>query len=132
MKLQHGEYVSYGKTESVLKTAPIVENICAYANPDRDFIIAVLIPDKKQLKELNPELALSEACKDVEVKKQVCRLLKDYGIKNGLKTFEIPGKVLIVLDEWTPDNGLVTAAFKIRRKFIYDEYKKEIEMTYNE
>jgi len=132
VKLQHGEYVSYGKTESVLKTAPIVENICVYANPDRDFIIAVLIPDKNQLKELNPELALSEACKDVEVKKQVCRLLKDYGIKNGLKTFEIPAKVLMVLDEWTPDNGLVTAAFKIRRKFIYDEYKKEIETTYNE
>jgi len=132
VKLQHGEYVSYGKTESVLKTAPIVENICAYANPDRDFIIAVLIPDKNQLKELNPELALNEACQDVDVKKQVCRLLKDYGIKNGLKNFEIPAKVLMVLDEWTPDNGLVTAAFKIRRKFIYDEYKREIEMTYNE
>ena len=66
------------------------------------------------------------------MKKQVCAILKSYGIKNGLKNFEIPAKVLIVLDEWTPDNGLVTAAFKIRRKFIYDEYKKEIEMTYNE
>ena len=54
------------------------------------------------------------------------------GIKNGLKNFEIPTKELIVLDEWTPDNGLATAAFKIRRKFIYDEYKNEIEMTYNE
>ena len=79
VKLQHGEYVSYGKTESVLKTAPIVENICAYANPDRDFIIAILIPDKNQLKALNTELSLNEACKDVEVKKQVCALLKDYG-----------------------------------------------------
>ena len=77
VKLQHGEYVSYGKTESVLKTAPIVENICAYANPDRDFIIAILIPDKNQLKALNTELSLNEACKDVEVKKQVCSLLKD-------------------------------------------------------
>ena len=59
-------------------------------------------------------------------------MLKDYGMKNCLKTFEVPAKVLMVLDEWTPDNGLVTAAFKIRRKFIYDEYKKEIENTYNE
>ena len=42
VKLQHGEYVSYGKTESVLKTAPIVENICAYADPSRDHIIAYL------------------------------------------------------------------------------------------
>ena len=132
VKLQHGEYVSYGKTESVLKTAPIVENICAYADPSRDHIIAILIPDKNQLGDINPEISLHEACHDPEVKKQVVKMLKDYGMKNHLKAFEVPTKVLIVLDEWTPDNGLVTAAFKIRRKFIYDEYKKEIEATYNE
>jgi len=131
VKLQAGEYVSYGRTESILKTAPIVENICAYADPSRDFIIAIIIPDKNVLKHINPELELGEAIKDREVQKEVVALLKEYGIKNGLKNFEIPAKVLMVLDEWTPDNGLVTAAFKIRRKFIYDEYKKEIEDTYN-
>jgi len=131
VKLQAGEYVSYGRTESILKTAPIVENICAYADPSRDFIIAIIIPDKNVLKHINPELELGEAIKDREVQKEVVGLLKEYGIKNGLKNFEIPAKVLMVLDEWTPDNGLVTAAFKIRRKFIYDEYKKEIEDTYN-
>merc|ERR1712012_270181 len=132
VKLQHGEYVSYGKTESVLKTAPIVENICAYADPSRDHIIAIVIPDKNILQEINTELSVKEACCDPEVKRQVVKMLKGYGLKNCLKTFEVPAKVLLVLDEWTPDNGLVTAAFKIRRKFIYDEYKKEIEATYNE
>ena len=131
VKLQAGEYVSYGRTESILKTAPIVENICAYADPSRDFIIAIIIPDKNVLRHINPELELGEAIKDREVQKEVVALLKEYGIKNGLKNFEIPAKVLMVLDEWTPDNGLVTAAFKIRRKFIYDEYKKEIDDTYN-
>jgi len=102
------------KTESVLKTAPIVENICAYADPSRDHIIVILIPDKNQLGDINPEISLHEACHDPEVKKQVVKMLKDYGMKNHLKAFEVPTKVLIVLDEWTPDNGLVTAAFKIR------------------
>jgi len=132
VKLQAGEYVSYGRTESILKTAPIVENICAYADPSRDFIIAVIIPDKNELKHINPDLDLLEAINDREVKKEVVAQLKEYGIKNGLKNFEIPAKVLIVMDEWTPDNGLVTAAFKIRRKFIYDEYRKEIDNTYNQ
>jgi len=132
VKLQAGEYVSYGRTESILKTAAIVENICAYADPARDFIIAVVIPDKNHLKNINPEIELLEACNDRDVKKDVVAQLKAYGIKNGLKNFEIPAKVLIVMDEWTPDNGLVTAAFKIRRKFIYDEYRKEIDTTYNE
>jgi len=132
VKLQAGEYVSYGRTESMLKTAPIIENICCYADPSRDFIIAIIIPDKKQLKKINPELDLNEACNHREVKKDVVAKLKEYGIKNGLKNFEIPAKVLIVLDKWTPKNGLVTAALKIRRKFIYDKYQKEIKATYNE
>ncbi|KAL7012110.1 hypothetical protein ACKWTF_014638 [Chironomus riparius] len=32
VKLQHGEYLSLGKIESELKTCPIVENICIYAD----------------------------------------------------------------------------------------------------
>ena len=28
VKLQYGEYVSLGKVESVLKTCPLVDNIC--------------------------------------------------------------------------------------------------------
>lgn len=32
VKLQAGEYVSLGKVEAVLKSCPLVDNICAYAN----------------------------------------------------------------------------------------------------
>lgn len=131
VKLQHGEYVSYGKVESVLKTAPIVENICAYGDPTKDNIIAIIIPDKHYLKSINEHLDLKDSCNDPEVCAEVVSQLKSYGIKNGLKPFEVPARVLLVLDEWTPDNGLVTAAFKIRRKFIYDEYRKEIDRVYS-
>jgi long-chain acyl-CoA synthetase len=138
VKLQHGEYVSYGRTESLLKTAPIIDQICAYADPTRDFIVAIVIPDKHKLAEIAPEVSLQfpectmqECCSDPDVRDEVVRQLREYGAKNGLKTFEVPAKVLLVLDEWTPDNGLVTAAFKIRRKFIYDEYRKELEATYS-
>ena len=33
--------------------------------------------------------------------------------------------------EWTPESGLVTAAFKIRRRNVYDEYKEEIAQMYS-
>jgi len=131
VKLQHGEYVSYGRTESVLKTAPIVENICAYADPTRDFMVAIVIPDRSLLGEMAPEAPLTECCGDAEIRAEVVRQLKEYGMKNGLKAFEVPARVLLVLDEWSPDNGLVTAAFKIRRKFIYDEYRRELDATYS-
>jgi len=130
VKLQHGEYVSYGKVESILKTAPIVENICAYADPTKDFIIAIIIPDKKKLKDFNPILDVNELVRDPDVHTEIVDQLKAYGLRNGLKPFELPKRVLLVLDEWTPDNGLVTAAFKIRRNFIYNEYRSMIDKAY--
>lgn len=133
VKLQHGEYVSYGKVESVLKTAPVVENICCYADPSKDFIMAIIIPDRSNLRAMDQfgdNVDLNEMCHDTEVIAQIVDQLKSYGVKNGLKPFELPQRVLLVLDEWTPDNGLVTAAFKIRRKFIYDEYRTEINHVY--
>ena len=35
VKLQFGEYVSLGKVESVLKTCPLVENVCIYGDSKR-------------------------------------------------------------------------------------------------
>lgn len=40
MKLQAGEYVSLGKVEAVLKSCPLVDNICAYANRCVDHVAA--------------------------------------------------------------------------------------------
>jgi len=133
VKLQAGEYVSYGRVESILKTAPIIDNICGYGDSSKDFIVAIIIPDKHKL--LNIEAAKNltpaEAVKDPAVVAEVVQQVKKYGLKNGLKNFEIPSRILLVNDEWTPENDLVTAAFKIRRKFIYEKYKEELTNLYS-
>lgn len=77
------------------------------------------------------DLSIEEAVNDGDVKADVVAQVKAYGLKNGLKNFEIPTRVLLVNDEWTPENNLVTAAFKIRRKFIYDKYGKELAVLYS-
>lgn len=33
--------------------------------------------------------------------------------------------------EWTPESGLVTAAFKIRRRNVYDKYRDDIGQMYS-
>jgi len=133
VKTQGGEYVSYGRVESILKTAPIVDNICAYVDPSKDFIVAIIIPDKHKLASIPAakDLSIEEAINDGAVKADVVSQVKAYGLKNGLKGFEIPTRVLLVTDEWTPENNLVTAAFKIRRKFIYDKYAEELATLYS-
>ena len=47
VKLQFGEYVSLGKVESVLKTCPIVENICIYGDATKSYCVALVCPDRK-------------------------------------------------------------------------------------
>lgn len=55
VKLQFGEYVSLGKVESVLKTCPIVENICIYGDATKSYCVALLSPDRKvQYEKLRP------------------------------------------------------------------------------
>lgn len=51
-------------------------------------------------------------------------------VLDKLEKFEIPTDILLCTDIWTPDNNLVTAAFKLKRKEIYDKYKNEIDKLY--
>ena len=37
MKLQFGEYVSLGKVEAVLKTCPVVDNVCIYGDSTKSY-----------------------------------------------------------------------------------------------
>ena len=138
VKLQGGEYVSYGKVESVLKTHELIESICLYADPSKDFAIAIVVPNPTALQELaetvqvNLNSSMEELCKDPKVLEKLVSTLNTYGLKNGIEKFELPKKISLVTDEWTPDSGLVTAAFKIRRIFVTKKYENEIKQMYQE
>jgi len=129
VKLQHGEYISYGKVEAILKTSAFVENICMYADPNYTFAVAVVIPSTTELSRIT-SLPPNEAITSPEIQSIVVQELEKYGVKLGLEKVECPKKVFLTLDEWTPDTGLVTAAFKIRRRFIIDRYQKQVNALY--
>ncbi len=128
VKLQHGEYVSYGKVESILKTCQVVDNICLYADPERDYLVGVVIPDKKIFGEVMGDKDASVSAPKAAAKVQAA--IADFGKKNGLAAFEIPSKLVLTDDEWTPDSGMVTAAFKIRRREIVAKYRQKIDKIY--
>jgi long-chain acyl-CoA synthetase len=52
VKLQAGEYVSLGKVEAELKTCPVVENICVYADPTRNNTVALVVPNPKNFEDM--------------------------------------------------------------------------------
>merc|ERR1719402_482457 len=52
VKLQFGEYVSLGKVESVLKSCPVVDNVCIYGHSSKSYVVALICPNEPELKRL--------------------------------------------------------------------------------
>ncbi|KRX15775.1 Long-chain-fatty-acid--CoA ligase 4, partial [Trichinella nelsoni] len=68
VKLQHGEYVSLSKIETALMTCPLVEFVCIVCNPLYSFVIALIVPNKKNLEKFVSEYC----CSDLNARTDVC------------------------------------------------------------
>jgi long-chain acyl-CoA synthetase len=137
VKLQAGEYVSLGKVESQLKTHPLVENICVYADSFQFNTVAIMVPIQNALMKLAKELGKSgldyeSLCNDNDVKQAVLNALALYGKNRNLEKFEMPTRLTLSPEIWTPESGLVTAAFKLKRKCIQALFQPSIDRMYSE
>ena len=134
VKLQAGEYVSLGKVESEMKTSPLVENICVYADPTKNFCVALVVANEKALKILANTLGVKgdfeQLCRDKAVENAFVKELSEHAKKCRLERFEIPQAITLCEEVWTPAMGLLTAAFKIKRIDVQKKYKAEIEKMY--
>ena len=134
VKLQAGEYVSLGKVEAEMKTCPVVENICVYGDPSKNYCVALVVANEKVLGEIAASLGITgefeELCSNKIIEKAVLKELVEHSKKSRLEKFEIPAAITLCKDVWSPDMGLVTAAFKIKRKDIQERYKADINRMY--
>ncbi|XP_029296816.1 long-chain-fatty-acid--CoA ligase 4 [Cottoperca gobio] len=134
VKLQAGEYVSLGKVESALKTCSIIDNICAYANSEQNYVISFVVPDQKRMTALAKQRGIvgpwEEICTHPDMEREVLREIKEVAANIKLQRFEIPVKVHLSPEPWTPETGLVTDAFKLKRKELKNHYLHHIERMY--
>ena len=124
------------QVETVLKTHPAVENICAFGDSYRNFIVAVVVTSKpymyKVAKKLEIAVDYKQLLDDVNIKQLILKELISHGKKNGLEKIEIPKDIALVTDEWTPESGLITSSFKVKRKQIQNHYQNVIDRMYLE
>jgi len=134
--LAHGEYISLGKVETSFLTNPNIDNICVYGDPLHDYLIALVVPNQKNLESLAEknginELSWKRLCENKEIVKVLLKELKDFA--NGkLRKDELPKKLYLCHEPWTPASGLLTEALKLKRKAITTEYKDQINQFYAE
>lgn len=117
-----------------MKTCPIVENICVYGDPSKNYCVALIVANEKVLEELAAGLGITgefqELCANKVIEKAVLKELAEHARKSRLAKFEIPAAITLCKEMWSPDMGLVTAAFKIKRKDIQERYKADINRMY--
>ncbi|XP_064184239.1 long-chain-fatty-acid--CoA ligase 4 [Anguilla rostrata] len=134
VKLQAGEYVSLGKVESALKNCSLIDNICAYANSDQNYVVSFVVPNQKSLTARANQKAIEgtweEICNNPIMEKEVLKEITEVAKSIKLQRFEIPVKVRLSPEPWTPETGLVTDAFKLKRKELKNHYLHDIERMY--
>ncbi|KAI6187785.1 AMP-binding domain-containing protein [Aphelenchoides besseyi] len=134
IKLAHGEYVSLAKAETTLLTNPNVDNICVYGDQHRDYLIALVVPNQKNVEKMAHDNGITgsweEMCKNKKLAQILCKELTSF-VAGKLNKQEIPQKCVLCHEPWTPASGLLTEALKLKRKQIEKAFEAEIKSLYN-
>jgi long-chain acyl-CoA synthetase len=132
IKLAHGEYISLGKVETTLLTSSYIDNICVYDDSDKDYLIALVVPNKKELENLAHQNNIDGSLEDLHNNEKLSDILVkelNSSYTGKLNRVEIPKK-LILCEPWTPASGFLTEALKLKRKNIEKAFEKEIKKAY--
>ena len=107
---------------------------CSVIGDDRNFISALIVPNKENLMAWAEEQGLASL--DY---KSLCDHDQTYEhfdaiVKNTMTNFsryESVRKFTLIADEWTVDNGELTPKMSIKRKVVADKHKEEINAMYD-
>lgn len=93
VKLQAGEYVSLGKVEAEMKTCAVVENICVYGDPTKQYCVALVVPNPKTLEEIAARhgivgVEFEDLCSSPVIEKAVLREMAEHAKKCKFRSFQ--------------------------------------------
>lgn len=77
-------------------------------------------------------LTTEQLCNDKEISSHIFNTIKSTCIELDFKKKEIPYLIRLVKEEWSQENNLLTAAFKMRRKQVYDFYSNTIKEMFDQ
>jgi len=132
-KLSQGEYIAPSKLESLYSKSKYITQICVYGDSRHSYLIAIIVPNKNNLKEVaDPSNVEDEnklfTDKNVidAIKKDLDSIVKDNNL-NGLEKIQ---SFHLTSREFTFDNGCLTPTMKLVRRKVADMFKEDIERLY--
>lgn len=132
-RLKNGEYVSLGEIESLLKTHPLIDNVCVYVYPNSNIILALVVPSPPMIIKMSTHLNIHSSdvrvlCRHSCIIKTILNEIRAYGRKYGI--CHLPSAVYLCQFPWTPESGLVSLTYKIRRHVIFKYYEEKLKAMY--
>lgn len=136
-KLSQGEYIAPSKLENSYIKSKYVAQLCIYGDSFKNFLVAIIVPNKVEITKFLKEKGLLEEGQEVEAhysNKDLHEAIKadfDSIAKiNNYNSLEKPQKFIISRAEFTVQNELVTPTMKLVRNKIEAFFKKEINEAY--
>jgi len=107
---------------------------CNVVGDDRNFISALIVPNKENLLAWAEEKGLSGLDYNAICAHELAYDLFDAIVKDTMTNFsryESVRKFTLIADEWTVDRGELTPKMSIKRKVVVEKHKAEIDAMYN-
>ena len=107
---------------------------CNVVGDDRNFISALIVPNKENLLAWAEEKGLSGLDYNALCAHELAYDLFDAIVKDTMTNFsryESVRKFTLIADEWTVDRGELTPKMSIKRKVVVEKHKEEIDAMYN-
>ena len=107
---------------------------CNVVGDDRNFISALIVPNKENLLAWAEEKGLSGLDYNALCAHELAYDLFDAIVKDTMTNFSRYGSVrkfTLIADEWTVDRGELTPKMSIKRKVVVEKHKAEIDAMYN-
>jgi long-chain acyl-CoA synthetase len=134
IKTAGGKFIAPQKIESLAKSQKILSQVVLYGD-QKPFAVALLTLNQDfviQHAQANKILYgdYSELVKHPEI----CKLVEDAveELNSGLARYESIKKYLVIPKEFTVEEGELTPSMKVKRKFLCQKYKDELEGLYRE
>lgn len=135
-KLAQGEYIAAEKLEVDFASCDLVEQIWVYGNSYESFLVAVVIPEKKEVQAFAKQQGISGEYSTLltndKVRKYVMEEVNKAGKSKKLRGFEMIKSVWLDEEAWSVDNDLMTPSFKLKRPQLQKHYQKKIDEMYKE
>lgn len=133
IKTSGGKYIVPQKIEGMLKMTRYISH-AAVVGEGRNFATALIGIERDRFKAILPIIGLKENASIAEIAAAAkTRYFIESDIENanrGLAKFETIKKFFIVPEEMTVESGLMTPSLKLKKKVLFDRYKKEIDAMY--